>query len=545
MIEERYNEWLNSEFIDKKDKEILKNMNKKEIEESFYKLLEFGTAGIRGEMGLGTCKMNKYTIGKVTIGLAKYLNKKYKNPSVVVAFDTRNNSEDFAKETCRILNYYKIKTYLFDEYTSTPELAFAVKYLNCSSGIVITSSHNGKIYNGYKVYNNLGSQIVHPEDDLIIKEINSLKEIEKLTLAPLNNDLFKFVSEKEKEAFLNENKKALVNENLLKKYGKDIKVTYSSLHGVGLKPMKKLFDYYNINYNLVDEQCDFNGNFPFASEPNPEIIENYDLAIKYAKENNSDIIILSDPDADRIGVMIKENDEYKFLNGNMIGILFTYYVVTNNKLNKDNFIVRSLPSSLMVDAIAKKYNIKLKEVLTGCKNIAFEKEKDEKNYLFGYEESLGYVFNIDVNDKNAFSSALALLEIMSYCLDKNITISEYIEKMQEDVGYYIDEAKSIFFKGIEGKDKMDKLMNDLRNDQINIKYTKKIDYLNREDNLKTNALKYFFENDSYLTIRPSGTEPKLKLYFGAANNDKNICKNNLKRIINDIIPLLKNEKGRT
>lgn len=540
MIEKRYKEWLNSDVITKGDKNKLKKMNKKEKEEAFYTDLEFGTAGIRGIMGLGTAKINKYTIGKVTVGFANYINKKYKNGSVVIAYDTRKNSYDFAMQAALILNYNNIKTYLFDEYTSTPELSFAIKYLKATNGIVITSSHNSKIYNGYKVYNEFGSQVVYPDDEEIINEVNKINDLNLIKKAKINNNLFNIVPEEEKVAFLEENKRCLINETLINKYGNRIKITYSSLHGVGIKPMTKLLKSYNLNFSIVKKQCKYDSKFTTAPEPNPEYKDVFNLAIKNAKRFDSDVIFLTDPDADRIGIMIKDKLGYRLLNGNLVGILFSYYIVTNSRLNKNNYLVRSLPSSMMVDAIAKKYKIKIKEVLTGCKNIAVEKEKDELNYLFGYEESLGYVFNIDINDKNGFTSTIFFIELLCYCKSKKITISDYIEIMYKDIGYYYDYSTSIVFEGINGKEKMNNLMNNLRNNIIEMPlYKEKIDYISRNDNLKTNALKYIFVDNSYLVIRPSGTEPKIKLYFGSFDTDSTKSLNNLETIKNRVIPLFK------
>lgn len=536
-MNEKYNEWLNSEYVDNNDKEILKNMSEEEINDSFSKDLEFGTAGIRGIMGLGNSRLNKYTIGRITIGLSKYLNKNYDDPSVVVAFDTRNNSKDFAYEVCRILNTYGIKSYLFEEYTSTPELAFSVKYLKCSSGIVITSSHNSKIYNGYKVYNASGGQIVYPEDELILKEINNTDIFESVKIEAKNSELFNIVNSEVHNAFIKEDKKALINEELLKNTANKLKITYSSLHGVGLNTMKEIFDEYNVDYNIVEEQCTFDGNFKTAPEPNPEYIENYDLAIKYAKEHNSDAIILSDPDADRLGIMYKSNNEYKLLSGNMIGVLFAYYIVNNKELTKDNYLVRSLPTSNMIDSLANKYNIKVKEVLTGCKNIAYEKNKDRNNYLFGYEESLGYMFNIDIDDKNAFSSCLVFMEILCYLKNNDITIDEYIDKIYKEIGYFNNYSTSITYNSI---DNAKKVMTDLRCSRGSIENLKEIiDYSDRDDNLKTNALKFILNDNSYFIVRPSGTEPKLKVYIGTSDDNMNNCIQKLENMKNLVQKMLK------
>lgn len=542
MIKEKYNNWLNSSVVDEKDKEILKNMNDNEIEESFYKELEFGTAGIRGIMGLGDSKINKYTIGKVTCGLAKYIKANFENGSVVVAYDTRNNSKEFAKTTCLILNNYGIKTYLFDDYSSTPELAFAVKYLNCTNGIVITSSHNSKEYNGYKVYNSKGGQILNDEANKILTEINNIKSLDEITKADINNSYFNIVPEELHNHFLNENIKAISNIDLFNKYADKVKVTYSSLHGVGLEVAEELLNKFNVQYNIVKEQCSYDGNFPYAPEPNPEYIFNYDLGIKYAKEIDSDLIILTDPDADRVGVMYKENNDYKYINGNLLGILFANYVLENSALNNESYMVKSIVTTPMLNKICDINNIKCHEVLTGCKNIAHKKDLlGSNNYLFGYEESLGYMFNIDVNDKNSFSSILVMIEIMCHCLENNITLDEYITKIYEKYGYYLEETLSFVYNGIDGKNIINKYMDDLRNDNIkfNNNYTK-YDYLNEIGDNNTNALKYVFDNNSWLMVRPSGTEPKIKIYIGSSSDSFNNSQNKINMLKEEINNIFKN-----
>ena len=539
----RYNLWLNNEYIDVNDKKVLKNMNEDEIKEAFYEELSFGTAGIRGKMGLGSNKMNKYTIGKVTVGLSNYLNKTFNNPSVVIAYDTRNNSKEFAFDTALILNYYGIKTYIFKEVTSTPELSYSVKYLKCNAGIVITSSHNGKIYNGYKVYNEFGGQIVAPEDEFIIKEVNSIDSFESIKKAPLNNELFNYVLDDEHISFINENKKVIINNELIKKYSKDIKITYSSLHGVGLKSAEEIFNNLGFNnYNIVKEQCIYDGNFPTASEPNPEYINNYELSIKYAKKNDSDIILMTDPDADRLGVMYKNNaNEYQLINGNLLGALFAYYIVNNKKINNNSYMVRSIVTDSLIDKIANDKNIKIYEVLTGCKNIANKKRLlTNMNYLFGYEESLGYVFNIDVNDKNSFSSIICILEILCYTRDNNISLDDYLNEIFNKYGYSYNETINFYSKDVNFKEKIDEIMNKFRNNEIifDNKNYKLIDYLNEVGENKTNALKYIFDDESWIMVRPSGTEPKIKVYIGTCNKDKNISLNKLKLLVNEVNNLI-------
>ena len=544
---DQYYEWLNNEYISNEDKKILKNMNEKEIKDAFYCDLEFGTAGIRGIMGLGTNRINKYTIGKVTVGLSNYLNKKYNNPSVVIAYDTRNNSKEYAYDTALILNYYGIKTYIFKEVTSTPELAFSIKQLKCNCGIVITSSHNSKEFNGYKVYNSLGGQIVPPEDNLIIKEIRCIKDFKLIKKGQINNELFDYVPDDIHINFINENKKVIINKEIISNYSNDIRITYSSVHGVGLKTAKEIFDNLNFNnYNIVKEQCTYDGNFPTAPEPNPEYLNNYDLSIKYALKNNSDIILMTDPDADRLGVMYKNNsNKYELINGNLLGVIFAYYIINNRQIKENSYMIRSIVTSPLIDKIARSKKIDIYEVLTGCKNIAKKKEELNKkgyNYLFGYEESLGYVFDINVNDKNGFSSIICILEILCYCKSNNISLNDYINEIYNKFGYEINETINIIYDCSNYKEIISNLMQKFRNDSVTFKNKnyEKIDYLNEVGDNKTNAIKYIFDDKSWIILRPSGTEPKIKIYIGASDDNIDIAKDKLSNLKQEIQYLTKN-----
>ena len=533
---DKYNNWLNTNKLSEEESVTLKNMNDEEIKEAFYKDLEFGTAGIRGIMGLGTNRINKYTISKVTLGLGNYLSKHYSNPSVVIAYDTRKNSKEFVITTALVLNNIGIKTYIYKEVASTPELSFAVTYLKCDAGIVITSSHNASIYNGYKVYNNLGSQIVSPMDKEILNEINNINDYFNIEYAKTNNDLYIELNDDIRNEFIKENLKVIINKDIIDKYSKDINITYTSLHGTGMKIAPKIFDYLNVNVNYVKEQCTEDSDFTYAKEPNPEIESNFDLSIKYAKENNSDIIFASDPDSDRLGVMIKNNDNYELLNGNIVGILISNYLLNHKELN-NKYVVRSIVTSNMLDKMCYKYNIKVKEVLTGCKNIANVRNMDKDNYLFGFEESLGYMFDINVNDKNSYSTMISLIEILCYLKSINSNIYEYITMLYKEYGYYYEKTISITYDGIDGNDKMNDIVNYIRNNDINGWI--KEDYINREDNLKTNCIKLKTSDKSYIMIRPSGTEPKIKIYFIICENSRNEAINKQAELERNIINIIK------
>ena len=532
-IIEKYHEWLNSEFISEEDRKILEDMTDEEIEEAFCKDLEFGTAGIRGIMGVGTNRINTYNIGKVTLGLANYLNKHYPNPSVVIGYDTRHNSREFAFKTALVLNHEGIKTYIFRDITSTPEVSFAVKYLKTTSGIVITSSHNAKIYNGYKVYNNKGGQIVPPEDDEIIKEVNSITDYNIIKEAPLNNPLFNYLDKTIDEEFNEENEKVIIDRELIERNASKLKITYTSFHGTGIRVVPFILEKFGIRYNLVNEQCKIDPNFTYAPEPNPEYEFNYDLPKKYAKELDSDIILASDPDSDRMGVLYKSENDYKMLTGNMIGSIFTYYLLNNLKIVKDNYIVRSIVTTSLVDKIADYNNAKVVEVLTGCKNIAKVKENDPDNYLFGFEESLGYMFNINVNDKNTFSSSIFLIEILCYLKENGRTLEDYIEEIYSKYGYYETKTDSIVYEGIDGPDKMKAIMEKLRKENI-FNEQERIDYKNRKDDLKTNAIKFIMNENEYFMIRPSGTEPKIKVYYIVNDINHELAQSRLNKLISTV-----------
>ena len=529
-MNKEYIKWL--EFVSKEDKDILSNMSEEEISKCFGDDLEFGTAGIRGLMGLGNSRLNKYTIGKVTLGLSNYLNKNFKDPSVVIGYDTRMNSREFAFLAASVLNYNGIKTYITKDISSTPFVSFATKYLKASGGIVITASHNPKEYNGYKVYGPNGGQIVSGVDKDILKEIN-LVDYTDVKEAPISNNLFNYIDESTIESFNLENEKVIINKDLIDKYADKLKITYTSFHGTGIRTVPFIFEKYGIRYNLVNEQCKIDSEFTTAPSPNPEIEENYGLAKKYAEELKSDVILATDPDSDRIGVLYRDNGNYIPLNGNIIGIIFLYYLLNNIKVVKGNYVVRSIVSSNMFDKIADYYQANVVECLTGCKNVIAVKEKDPDNYLFGFEESLGYVFNIDVNDKNSFSSIIFMIEILCYLKSQDITLKEYLEEIYSKFGYYSHKTMSIKFDNLKDREV---LMDKIRKD--NIFNAQIIDYLESEE-LKSNTLKIILNDNEYFMIRPSGTEPKLKVYFIV--NDISLDKSN-ERLYNLIDKVMKELK---
>ena len=516
-MNKEYLKWLNGNFITKEDKEILSNMTEEEISKCFSDDLEFGTAGIRGLMCLGNSRLNKYTIGKVSLGFANYLNKKFKNPSVAIGYDTRKNSREFAFLAASILNYNGIKTYISKDISSTPFVSFATKYLKCSGGIVITASHNPKEYNGYKVYGPNGGQIISGVDKEILKEIN-LVDYNDVKEAPISNELFNYFDESIVDKFNSENEKVIINRELIDNYADKLKITYTSFHGTGIRTVPFILEKYGIRYNLVNEQCKIDSDFTFAPSPNPEIEENFVLGKKYAQELNSDAILATDPDSDRIGVLYRKDGNYIALTGNEIGIVILYYLLNNTKVVKGNYVVRSIVTTNLADKICDYYQADVIECLTGCKNVIDKKEIDPSNYLFGFEESLGYVFNIDVNDKNSFSSIIFMIEILCYLKSKEMTLGDYLEEIYSKFGYYSHKTMSIKFDNLKDREV---LMNKIRKD--NIFNSEIIDYQSSRE-LKSNTLKIIPNDNEYFMIRPSGTEPKLKIYFIV--NDTSLEKSN-------------------
>jgi len=548
-----YNEWLNSSVIDSNTKELLKALTEEEKEDSFYKDLEFGTAGLRGIMGPGTNRMNKYTITKVTEGLANHiLNKGFINPSVAIAYDSRHNSEFFASLTALVLNKKGIKTYLFKKLTSTPELAYAALQLKTSMAINITSSHNPKEYNGYKVYNSEGFQVVEPEDKEILSEINKIKGYQNINLdeieTMINQGLFNYIDESIAENFESETRKLARKDSSSKK----TTIIYTPLHGTGAIPMTNILTEAGyVNLHLVEEQKDPDPNFTTAAYPNPEDRTVFALAIELAKKHNADIIIASDPDADRMGAVVKTSTgEYINLSGNQVGILIGSYILENWSNIENGLMIKTIVTSNMLEPIAKKYGVAIENVYTGTKfigeKIAEYVNNPSKNYIFGFEESIGYMVGDYVRDKNSFSAALIMCELCEHLKEKGMTIIEKLEELYKEYGYYAEETLNDYYPGIEGVEKIKSIMAKFRSSNleniIGLKVIIKEDYLSqRRFNYTTNdettinlpqsnVLKYILEDNSWFAVRPSGTEPKIKYYLQTVGTTKEDSKEKLEKI---------------
>ena len=543
-----YESWLSNPYFDettKKELEAIKS-DENEIKERFYKDLEFGTAGLRGIIGVGTNRMNVYTVRKATQGLANYINKQDAvSKSVAIAFDSRRMSPEFADEAALCLAANGIKAYIFESLRPTPELSFAVRELKCIAGINITASHNPPEYNGYKVYWEDGAQITPPHDSGIMSEVkavtdyNTVKTMDKAEAAKAG--LYEVIGAAIDDRYMEELKKQVIHWDSIKEAQKDIKIVYTPLHGTGNIPARRVLKEIGFeNVYVVPEQELPDGEFPTVSYPNPEAAEAFELALKLAKEKDADLVLATDPDADRLGVYVKDtkSGEYITLTGNMSGCLLADYVIGQRKekegLPEDGALIKTIVTSNMADAIAKHYDVKLIEVLTGFKFIGQQilgfEQSGKGEYLFGFEESYGCLIGTHARDKDAIVATMALCEAAAYYKTKNMTLWDAMLEMYEKYGYYKDGIKAIGLSGIEGLEKIQNIMNTLREntpEEIGgYKVLSARDY--KLDTVKdmatgevtstglpnSNVLYYDLSDNAWMCARPSGTEPKIKFYFG-------------------------------
>ena len=531
-IEERINSWLNGAYDEETKKEIknlLDSKNEKELTDAFYRDLEFGTGGLRGIMGVGTNRMNKYTVGRATQGLANYILKQNgKDFKVAIGYDSRNNSDIFSKTAAEILSSNGIKVYLYDDIHPISLLSYAVRSLGCIAGIVVTASHNPKEYNGYKVYWTDGAQVIPPHDKNIIDEVLKVSP-EEVKMG--DNSKVSLIGKDIEDKYMNDLMSYLVNPDIIKKHN-DIKIVYTPIHGSGYKmvPMAlKKAGFTNIT--TLETVQPPNGNFPTVESPNPENPEALKMAVDKAKEIGAELVMGTDPDCDRMGCALLNRDgNYIYLTGNQIGSIILNYLITNKKNIKNPFVVKTIVTTELARTIADANNVKLFDVLTGFKWIAdiIEREKDG-NYLFGFEESFGYCINGNVRDKDGVSSCLIFAEILAYCKDNNMTLADYLESLYEKYGYFYEETISITKKGADGAKAIEDMMTYYRNNMpkeisgvevVHISdYEKKEVYDNNGKKIKditlpkSNVLQYILKDNTKITIRPSGTEPKIKFYF--------------------------------
>ena len=544
-----YEQWVNNPLFGQETKDELLAIkdDEKEIEERFYCDLVFGTAGLRGIIGAGTNRMNIYVVRKATQGLANYIIKAGKqDKGVAIAYDSRRMSPEFSMEAALCLAANGIKAYRFESLRPTPELSFAVRYLDCVAGINVTASHNPPEYNGYKVYWEDGAQITPPHDQGIMAEVKAITDFADTKTMDMveakKKGLLVTIGSEVDDAYMGELKKLILNQDAIDKYGKDLKIVYTPLHGTGNIPVRRILKEIGFeNVYVVPEQELPDGEFPTVEYPNPEAKEAFTLALKLAKEVDADLVLATDPDADRLGCYAKDSKtgEYKVFTGNMSGSLLCEYEVSqmkekNGSLPADGAIVKTIVTTNMVDAIAKYYGTDLIECFTGFKNIGREilrfEQTGKGTYLFGFEESYGCLIGTHARDKDAVVATMALCEAAAYYRGQGKTLWDAMMDMYEKYGYYVDDIKTVTLKGVEGSKKIGHIMNILRAnvpEQVAGYKTKVVrDYrLEYIRNIETgevkptgfpnaNVLYYELENDAWLAVRPSGTEPKIKLYYG-------------------------------
>ncbi|MGN0484393.1 MAG: phospho-sugar mutase [Lachnospiraceae bacterium] len=544
----RYQAWLDDAYFDEKTKDELRAIagDEKEIEDRFYRDLEFGTGGLRGVIGAGTNRMNIYTVRKATQGLANYiLSQNGQEKGVSIAFDSRRMSPEFAQEAALCLNANGIKTYIFESLRPTPELSYSVRKLGCIAGIVITASHNPAEYNGYKVYWEDGAQITPPHDKNILAEVAKVTEyssVKTMDRAEAEKaGLYNVLGEEIDDSYMAELKKQSIHPEIIKKVAKDIKIVYTPLHGTGNLPVRRVLKELGFeNVYVVPEQEKPDGNFPTVPYPNPEDPKAFELALKLAKEKDADIVLATDPDADRLGVYCKDTKtgEYVSFTGNMSGMLIAEYILRERKatgtLPSNAALVETIVTTDMAKAIAADYGVKLIEVLTGFKfigeQIKFFERDNSYQYVFGLEESYGCLAGTYARDKDACVAVMMLCEVASYYKDKGMTLWDAMIAMYEKYGYYKEGLHTLTLKGIDGAEQIQNMMTKQR--QNPPKQLGEYDVLAVRDykedvrtDLKTgektstglpssNVLYYELSNNAWCCVRPSGTEPKIKFYFG-------------------------------
>ena len=549
-----FNVWKNKlNDIFKIDYQELLKMNEDNINDSFYKDLSFGTGGLRGKMGLGTNRINQFTIYKATRGVGLYLKTKFNKPSVVIGYDSRNHSKEYAYISANVFANLGIKVFIFNELIPTPVVSFAIRYLKASAGVILTASHNPKEYNGYKVYNDGGNQITLEEANAIIAKISEIDPLDEyLKFTSLNKENSFLINEIEEtliEDFIKSTKKTSLLETFSEKR---IKIVYTPLNGAGYKLVPQVLKECGFkNLLVVKEQASPDGNFPTCPKPNPELKEAMELGIKLAKSSNSDLLIATDPDCDRCGVGVRYNDDFILLNGNQVAILMLNYLIKVKGNLNDKEIVRSIVSTSFVDKLAKANNIKVKEVLTGFKYIGEEMNRLERNdkldnYLFGFEESYGYLTNKEVRDKDAVNASLFIAEMSEYYRLNGHSLIDELKNIYLKFGYNKTILLTEELDGESGLKRIDKIVQNLREmsfEKLSELFSENV--LCKEDYLiskcfykestseillpKSNVLIFKLEDETRFMIRPSGTEPKIKCYIEVNDKDEEKCNEKLER----------------
>lgn len=544
-INQKYNLWLT--FDDETKKELESVTDKKEIEDRFYKDLEFGTGGLRGIMGAGTNRMNSYTVGKASLGFAKYLKDKYDGEiSVAIACDSRLNSRAFEWDSARVFASQGIKVYAYTQIVPVPMLSFATRYLHCNAGVMITASHNPKEYNGYKAYDNTGCQLCTDDAKEVLSYINAIDDY-----SSVYNDV-KTVDEYISDGMIvgvydelfDEFIKAVKTQSLYNEHS-ELKIVYTPLHGTGNIPVRKVLED-KIVY-VVKEQEEPNGNFPTVVSPNPEDRKALTLGIEIAKEKNADIVLGTDPDCDRVGVAVKHNGEYVLLTGNQTGALLVNFVLTMKKdsLNSKSTLVKTIVTSELGANIGRSFGLQVEETLTGFKYIGDKINKfeasGEQEFVIGYEESYGYLVGTHARDKDGVVSSMLVCEMASWYKNQGKTLVDGLNEIYDKYGYYLDFLDSFVLKGKDGAEKIQNLMVEFRNKGKELLPDIKeiVDFKDGIRDLpKENVLKYIFNDGSWMAVRPSGTEPKIKVYYSIVDPDKSNAKarlENIRQTISSII----------
>lgn len=535
---DKYKLWLT--FDEQTKKELESICDEKEIEDRFYKDLAFGTGGLRGIMGAGSNRMNKYTVGKASLGIANYLNSKSTGEvKIAIAYDSRNNSKYFAETAAAVFSSKGIKVYIYETLVPVPVLSFTTAHLGCDAGVMITASHNPKEYNGYKVYDNKGCQLCTEDAKTALDFINEITDYQSINFTPVNENI-KYIGDN----VLNDYYDAVSKQSVYTQKS-DLKIVYTPLHGTGNIPVRHMIE--GMNVTVVKEQEMPDGNFSTVRSPNPEEKDALTIAIKKAKKINADLVLGTDPDCDRVGIAVRNGDDFVLFTGNQTGALLVKFILTmkKDKLNEKSTLIKTIVTSDLGANIGRKFGLQVEETLTGFKYIGDKINKyeqtDEREFVIGYEESYGYLVGTHARDKDAVVSSMLICQMAAWYKNQGKTLLDGLNEIYAEYGYYLDFLDSFVLKGKDGADKIQKFMVDFRADGSNFfdGITNVIDYLKGIDDLpKENVLKYIFSDGSWMAVRPSGTEPKIKVYYSIVDPNRENAKLRLEKIrekINSII----------
>ncbi len=543
-----YNKWLESNLVDELLKEEIRNMNDAQLKDCFDSNLEFGTAGMRALIGPGTNRMNVFTVKKATLGLAKYLKDKHKGEKikVAIAYDSRHFSREFSEASASVLAYFGIETLIYKDERPTPMLSFLVREKSCQAGIVITASHNPKEYQGYKVYNPSGAQLNLQEGAQLIEYVNECEDLFSIEFKEDYKDYVTYIDESYDDVYISAIDDIMINEDV----DRDLKIVFTPEHGTSGVIMPKAFAKFGFeNLICVQEQMNPDPNFTNTKSSNPEDLIAYDLAVTYAKKHSADLIIANDPDADRLGIMVNDgNDNFVALSGNETGSIMIDYILNNTELTGNEIIYKTIVTGEMGAKIAAKHNVLVRELLTGFKFIGeailnLEKTNSDKKYLFGYEESYGYLIKDCVRDKDAISASILIAEIVSYYKKQNKTLIDVLNDLYLEHGYHSEITHSITLAGVEGLEKIKNCINYVKETEIDnilgYEVVEKLDFSKGINGLpKSDVIKFYLKDAGWIVFRPSGTEPKLKIYISvkgetlsAAEQLNNDLFNEMKKLV--------------